>query len=128
MIGWITKPSRAPRRVWAGNLQLLHNSCNHIIPLVSFYTPWKHQKTKPKASRCFQGVRRIPVAWNGLHGIFFTRMFKFLWASKSLWKQGFWTLNNSYIILLCWPKWASVFLRMKIYETEEKKHFLQYFL
>ena len=34
------------------------------MPLVSFYTPWKHQKTC--FSDLFRGYRKRPVTWNGL--------------------------------------------------------------
>ena len=37
----------------------------HFIPLVSFYTPWKHQETE-SFSDIFRGYRMRPVAWNGL--------------------------------------------------------------
>ena len=35
------------------------------MPLVSFDTPWKHQKTFV-FSDVFRGYRKRPVAWNGL--------------------------------------------------------------
>ena len=34
------------------------------MPLVSFYTPWKHKT--PKFSEVFRGYRKRPVVWNGL--------------------------------------------------------------
>ena len=34
------------------------------MPLVTFDTPWKHQKTK--GSDVFRGYGKRPVAWNGL--------------------------------------------------------------
>ena len=34
------------------------------MPLVSFYTSWKHQKIS--VFWCFRGYRKGPVAWNGL--------------------------------------------------------------
>ena len=46
------------------------------------------------------------------------------WASRFLSKQGYWTLNNSYIILSCLQKRI---LSMKIYQEGEKQ-FLQNFL
>ena len=46
---------------WKQSTSLCNNFLflTHFIPLVSFYTPWKHQKIKD-----FQTKR--PVAWNGL--------------------------------------------------------------
>ena len=35
----------------------------HFMPLVSFNSPWKHQK---RFSDVFRGYRKRPVAWNGL--------------------------------------------------------------
>ena len=52
---------------------------------------------------------------------FFIRMPKIQGASWFLSKQGFWTLNNSYIILSCLAKGALVFLRMKIYKGGKKQ-------
>ena len=37
----------------------------HFMPLVSFDTPWKHQKNQ-RFSNVFRGYRKRPVAWNGL--------------------------------------------------------------
>ena len=37
----------------------------HFIPLISFYTPWKHKKTRG-FSDVFRGYRKRLVAWNGL--------------------------------------------------------------
>ena len=36
----------------------------HFMSLVSFYTPWKHQKTR--VFWCFREVQNRPVTWNGL--------------------------------------------------------------
>ena len=38
----------------------------HFMPLVSFYTPWKHQKTS--GFRIFSGGIDRSVAWNGFNG------------------------------------------------------------
>ena len=52
---------------------LLHFFLTHFMPLVSFDTPWKHQKTSgfPMFSggieSVFRGYRKRPVPWNGLN-------------------------------------------------------------
>ena len=38
---------------------------NHVMPLVFFYTPWKHYKNH-WFSYVFKGYRKSPVAWNQL--------------------------------------------------------------
>ena len=40
------------------------NALTHFMPLISFYTPWKHKKTR--FSDVFREYRKRPVAWNGL--------------------------------------------------------------
>ena len=50
----------------------------------------------------------------------FIREPKFQWPSRLLVKQWFWASNNFYIILSCLPKWALVFLKIKIYKERKK--------
>lgn len=42
----------------------LSNALIQSMLLVSFYTPWKHQK--PSGFHMFQGVQKRPAAWNEL--------------------------------------------------------------
>ena len=41
---------------------LVKHLLTHFIPVVPFYTPWKHQK--PVISWCFKGYRKRPMSWN----------------------------------------------------------------
>ena len=43
-----------------------YNILTHFITLVSFYTPWKHQKT---FSDVFRGYRKTPVSCNQLKSL-----------------------------------------------------------
>ena len=62
------------RKIPVGNI-LKMKLLIHFMPLVSFYTPWKHQKTKGFlmfSGDVFRGYRKRPVAWNRLRLHFVT--------------------------------------------------------
>ena len=42
----------------------IHFILTHVMPLTSFYAPWKHQKVW--FSDVFRGYRKKPATWNGL--------------------------------------------------------------
>ena len=54
-LNWFIKKMRQSVSIWWQNWSL-----THFVPLVSFCTPWKHQKT----TDVFKGYRMRPVAWN----------------------------------------------------------------
>ena len=64
------------RHTWTANrnwkIKLI---LTHFMSLVSFYTPWKHQKTRGflmfsgRFSDVFREYSKRPMAWNGLYGL-----------------------------------------------------------
>ena len=79
---------------------------NNFMKLVSFYTPWKHQKTK-SFSDVFRGYRKIQVTWNELTRYLFApnqnvhytqQRFICLYTMFPLYRLGFTPLWNSYRI------------------------------
>ena len=42
------------------------NRLTHFMPLISFDTPWKYQKTSDFPSDVSRGYQKRSVAWNGL--------------------------------------------------------------
>ena len=50
---------------WTKGLSIYYSvSVTYFMPLVSFYTPWKHHKVG--SFLIFSGGAERPVAWNGL--------------------------------------------------------------
>ena len=69
-------PSSAKRTV--ANI-LVFAKLTHSMPLVSFDTPWRHQKTK-RFTDVFRVYRKRPVVkWNGLNG----KKDMFIWSVQS---------------------------------------------
>ena len=55
------KPTGVQKNNFSKCFRKAYDILTHFMPLISFYTPWKHQ-----LSDVFRGYRKRPVAWNGL--------------------------------------------------------------
>ena len=69
---------------------MLQTLLTHFMPLISFYTPWKHHKKILWFHFVFRGYREKPVAWNGL-------TFSHYWNIQEYWD----VLNKCFINWTC---------------------------
>ena len=73
-----------PKRALYGNLRC---TLTHFMPLVSFYTPWKHQKTSG-FFMLFRGIERASgMKWVNVYLLTLT------WRSKFPWQLSPWTIT-----------------------------------
>ena len=98
----------------------------HCMPLVSVYTPWKHQKTRG-FSDVFRGYRKRPVSLNGLIKIIYymlsanmiSRVFFRSSRSQIFFKKG---VPTKFAIFaakqLCWSLFFNKTAGLKLWDTD----------